>query len=568
MSEFINNFHFLRPWSLLLFVFPIVLYWRYYFHLNTVSSWEKVCDKNLLDFLLVKGSSLQRKLVFYLGAVGIIAGILALSGPSWHKKEAEAVSASNPVMIVLNMSTDMKNTDVTPNRLTRAKYAISDLLSELKDIQAGLVVYTDEPYQIVPITEDVRLINNLLPNIDFDIMPSNGDRLDLALRLSAEKLRGAGYPEGNIVIFSSDIGQGMDKALSTAASIAAQGYHADVVDVSAGKSEKLELIARQGQGIYTNVNNIAALVQKINAEISDELKASKNKLTQWDDYGYWLVFVPLICCLYYFRRGILAMLILGLMCGEASAGFFLNNNQEGQRAFDAGDFTAAADKFDEQNWKASSYYRMGDYEKAYQAFSKSQDVTARYNQGNALAKAGKIEEAIAKYEEVLQENPQHEDAKFNLEYLKQQQQQNQSSSSDNDENQNDEDNTSESEQQGASGSQSEQQPDENEQQDQSSGDENTDNGNSSSENDNGDEEQKTDNINQGKQPQASEPQEQTADNQPQQGSALQNEESDNTYNEEVQAREMQYREIPEDAGGLLRAFIAKEYSKNRYAGEK
>lgn len=568
MSEFINNFHLLRPWFLLLLFFPAILYWRYYFHLNTVSSWEKVCDKNLLDFLLVKGSSLQRKLVFYLGAIGMVTGIIALSGPSWHKREAEAVSVANPVMIVLNLSTDMKNTDVTPNRLTRAKYAVSDLLSGLKDAQAGLIVYTDEPYQIVPVTEDTRLINNLLPNIDFDIMPSNGDRLDLALRLAVEKLRGAGYPEGNIVVFSSDVGQGMDKALSAAVSSAAQGYRVNVVNVSAEKNEKLDLIARQGNGFLTNVNNIAALEQKINAEASDELKTSKNKLTQWDDYGYWLVFVSLICCLYYFRRGILAMLILGLMCGEASAGFFLNDNQEGQRAFEAGDFNTAADKFEGGDWKASSYYRLGDYEKAYREFSKSQDETARYNQGNALAKAGKIEEAIAKYEEVLQENPQHEDAKFNLEYLKQQQQQNQSSSSDNDENQNDEDNAAENEQQSAAGSQSEQQPDENERQEQSSEDEKNDNDASASENGSGDEEQNSDDVNQGRQPQADEQREQEADNRPQQGSALQNEESDNTYNEEVQAREMQYREIPEDAGGLLRAFIAKEYSKNRYAGEK
>ena len=36
------------------------------------------------------------------------------------------------------------------------------------------------------------------------------------------------------------------------------------------------------------------------------------------------------------------------------------------------------------------------------------------------------------------------------------------------------------------------------------------------------------------------------------------------YSEAAQAREQQFRDIPEDAGGLLRAFILKEYQKNRY----
>ena len=36
------------------------------------------------------------------------------------------------------------------------------------------------------------------------------------------------------------------------------------------------------------------------------------------------------------------------------------------------------------------------------------------------------------------------------------------------------------------------------------------------------------------------------------------------YSETAQAREQVYRQIPEDKGGLLRAFIRREYLKNRY----
>ena len=36
------------------------------------------------------------------------------------------------------------------------------------------------------------------------------------------------------------------------------------------------------------------------------------------------------------------------------------------------------------------------------------------------------------------------------------------------------------------------------------------------------------------------------------------------YDEKMQAKLQQYREIPEDVGGLLRAFIKSEYQQNRY----
>ena len=42
------------------------------------------------------------------------------------------------------------------------------------------------------------------------------------------------------------------------------------------------------------------------------------------------------------------------------------------------------------------------------------------------------------------------------------------------------------------------------------------------------------------------------------------EEIDEKYDEEVQAKVQRFREIPDDKGGLLRAFIQQEYLKKRY----
>lgn len=80
----------------------------------------------------------------------------------------------------------------------------------LTSSQAGLIVYSSEPFLITPIT-DVQLVENLLPEISRDIMPENGDRPDRAINLAVEKLQNAGYREGNIVIFAPDAGQGFDK---------------------------------------------------------------------------------------------------------------------------------------------------------------------------------------------------------------------------------------------------------------------------------------------------------------------------------------------------------------------
>ena len=388
MEEFFRDFHFLRPWYLLLWFLPLLFYWKFFRGVRNKSSWEAVCDKRLLDFLLVRGSSAQRRAVSYLAFAGFVGAVLALSGPVWQKKEVPDLAPENPVMLLLNMSTDMAARDLTPNRLTRAKFEISDLLKLLRNVQAGLIVYTREPFLITPITEDLGLIENLLPAVVFNIMPANGDRLDRAVALAVEKFQNAQYASGSIVVFTSDVGERFDLALEEAEKAKAAGYVLNVVAVSPQIPEKLKLLAAAGGGVCvgSGTAGVEQIAREIEKTISDELKISENLRSDWDDFGYFLLIIPLVCCLYFFRRGILVLAFVLGGTVSAQAGFFLNNNQEGLRAYGGGDYQAAAQKFEDSRWKAAALYKAGNYEEAFREFSKNGDAEALYNQGNALAK--------------------------------------------------------------------------------------------------------------------------------------------------------------------------------------
>ena len=551
MQEFLNNFHFLRPWWLLALLLPLILMFKFSHGGQSLSSWVKVCDKKLLNFLLIKGSSKQRRFVSILAFVGSVAAILALAGPSWNKIEIPSLAPQNPIMLVLDLSSDISKTDISPNRLARAKFKITDLLEQLKTQQVGLIVYSGEPFMITPITDDAQLIINLLPEVDRKIMPINGSRLDRAIDFAAQKLSEAGFTQGNIVIFAGSGGQDSALALKAAEKAKNDGYKVSALAISADNISILKEIAQRGGGIYRKISandrDISAFISLFEAERSDELKTSDNKRAIWLDYGYYLCFIPLLCCLYFFRKGVLILVFMLSCVAPASAGFFLNNNQEGMKAFNQQDYATAAQKFNDIDWKASSLYKSGDYQKALAAFNQSQSPEALYNQGNALAKSGKIDEAIKKYEEVLKNNPNHEDAKFNLEYLKQQQQ-----NQDQQQNQNQEQNNSDQNQEQSQQNQQQQHQNQNQQQD-------------SQENQQQDsEEQQNQPQKQQLDEQKAEDTEQKAQQQPQPQPLPQNQNDEKEYNEQIQAREQQYREIPEDPGGLLRAFIYKEFQKNRY----
>lgn len=569
MQQFIADFHFLRPEWLWLLLLPLLLYRLYFKGLQNVSSWEGVCDPNLLDYLLIRGSSTLRRSLAIIALSGFIAAVIAAAGPSWKKKEMPDLLPENPLMILLNMSSDMEEKDPAPSRLERAKYKIIDLLKQSSGMQAGLIVYSSEPFMITPVTEDAQILANLMPAVNRDIMPANGDRLDRAIDLAAESLRNAGFSRGSIIVLAAEAGQNFDEALKAAARARSENFRVDVLAVTSQPSEKLEMIAARGGGVYAPFSAGDADVNKIAAAAETrggDLKQGANKQSVWEDYGYYLTIIPLLCCLYFFRRGILTVILLLGISANAEAGFFLNDNQEGLRAFNQGDFAAAAGKFSDPQWKASSFYRQGDYQKALQNFSQGQDVTALYNQGNALAKSGKIAEAIAKYEEVLKTDPNHEDAAFNLEYLKQQQQeQQQNQQQDENQEQDRQDQEQNQQPQNSDGSREQNRP-----QDNSDDDRQTDEQNQPQNADDADGQNKEESSPQQQNDRRQDLQEmnEQPDAKPEDekkgGNALQKSEEDNKYDEEVQAREQQYREIPEDPGGLLRAFIRKEYMKNRY----
>lgn len=575
MNEIISNFHFIRPWLLLLLFVPLVFYGLYFGGINAQSSWQKVVDERLLEYLLVKGSALKRRLMAWLALLGLAFAVVAAAGPSWQKVEVPSYAPQNPVMVLLNLSSDMAETDLAPSRLRRAKYKIKDFLEMLQGVQVGLEVYSSEPFVIAPLTDDANILANLLPAVDLSVMPANGDRLDRAVDLAVSRIKSAGYKTGRLVVFAPDAGQKFDLAVAAAKKANAAAIKVDIIGVTASNNEKLALIAQAGGGKYWNLqtddSKIKALADMINAE-NGALEKSKNQRSVWLDAGWYLLAVPMLCCLMFFRKGILAIAFV-LMSSNAYAGFFLNDNQEGLRAFNGQNYVEASRRFNDANWQGASFYRAGDYQKAFDAYKKDNSAEGMYNQGNALAKGGKIDEAIAKYEAVLTMDENHEDAKFNLEYLKRQKQQQQQNQNDN--RQDKDDNEQNRRQQNQEQDEGQAQQDKQDQDEQSQGNDDSDRK----------QEQNADRQEDGQQDKNSDAEDDNAQDERlssmdeldengqndegkmNSGAVSKQAEDNEEYDEKMQAKMQQYRDIPEDAGGLLKAFIYQEYRQNRYKEE-
>ncbi|MCH8208330.1 MAG: tetratricopeptide repeat protein [Nitrospinae bacterium] len=139
-----------------------------------------------------------------------------------------------------------------------------------------------------------------------------------------------------------------------------------------------------------------------------------------------------ICCAFLLMA---ALFSRGIAAGES----FNSKIEQANHHYQQQEYDAAASKFlsaevDRPDNPALAYnlansaYKAENYEEAIEAYSRAESVAddpelkqkALYNTGNALYRMGKPEEAIASYKKALEIDPGDMDAKFNIEYIRDQ----------------------------------------------------------------------------------------------------------------------------------------------------
>ena len=192
----------------------------------------------------------------------------------------------------------------------------------------------------------------------------------------------------------------------------------------------LRRLAEAGGGAFAELSvdnsDLARLSLQARAGATTRSEEGGQSIERWLDRGPWLAVLLLPLVALAFRRGgyVLAgclVLVAGAPRGAQAASWdalWKNRDQRGVEALQEGDADRAALLFTDPAWQASAAYRAGDFEGSAAAFSGLDGVTAEYNRATALARAGDIDGAIAGYEALLERQPDHEDARYNLDLLR------------------------------------------------------------------------------------------------------------------------------------------------------
>jgi Ca-activated chloride channel family protein len=412
-------------------------------------SWQTVIDPALVPYVLSVSANRRSGLRWWLvGLAGVIAS-LALAGPAWQRIEQPVFRSDQALVVALDLSRSMDAQDVSPSRMLRARLKILDLLERRASGQTALIVYSANAFTVTPLTSDTDTIAALVNSLSTDIMPSRGSYPTAAIQKGQQLLEQAGAGFGEVLLIT-------DGGASPAAERAARdmrdagftlsilgagtkqgapipklagGFVTDgagQIAVARLEEKSLQELAGAGGGRYATMTpDSRDLDYLLSGEVGARQASDESLATdRWREEGPWLALLLLPVGALAFRRGWLLLLVVALLpvpeVAEASIwdDLWLTQDQQAQRQLQEGSPGEAAALFEDPEWRAVAEYEAGAFAESAAGFAEHGDTRSLYNLGNALARQGEFETAIDAYDEVLGMDPDHADARYNRELLK------------------------------------------------------------------------------------------------------------------------------------------------------
>lgn len=225
MLVFANDFYL---WFLMLVpLIPAVYAIMRHFRRKTL---RKFGDEDLVRELMPSWSSAKGWVRVILLDLAFLFFVIGLSRPQIGAKLSERETKGAEIMICLDVSNSMLAQDYSPNRLERAKLAVSRMVDKLQDDRIGLIVFAGSSFVQLPITADYISAKMFLNNVDTGSVPIQGTAIGDAI-LTASRSFSTQSEKSRAIVVITDGENHEDDPVAAAAQAADAGIRVYTIGV-------------------------------------------------------------------------------------------------------------------------------------------------------------------------------------------------------------------------------------------------------------------------------------------------------------------------------------------------
>ncbi len=201
---------------------------------------RRIGDESLVRQLMPSWSASKGWVRLVLFDLAFAFFVIGLARPQIGAKLQERETRGAEIMICLDVSNSMLARDYSPNRLERAKLAISRITDKLQDDRIGLIIFAGSSFVQLPITNDYVSAKMFLSSISTESVPVQGTAIGDAI-LTAARGFSAQSEKSRAIIVITDGENHEDDPLAAAKQAAELGIRIYTVGVGSLRGEPIPM---------------------------------------------------------------------------------------------------------------------------------------------------------------------------------------------------------------------------------------------------------------------------------------------------------------------------------------
>ena len=201
---------------------------------------RKFGDEELVKALMPSWSGSKGWVRMILFSLAFASFVIGLARPQIGAKLSEHKSHGAEIVICLDVSNSMLAEDYSPNRLDRAKLAISRLTDKLKEDRIGLIVFAGSSFVQLPVTTDYVSAKMFLGSIDTESVPVQGTAIGDAIYTGIRSFS-AQSEKSRVIIIISDGENHEDDPVAAAKEAAENGIRVYTVGVGSSEGQPIPM---------------------------------------------------------------------------------------------------------------------------------------------------------------------------------------------------------------------------------------------------------------------------------------------------------------------------------------
>lgn len=233
---------------------------------------KKFGKQEILGQLMPYSSAGRPILKFVILMLALAFIITGIARPQFGSKLKTVKREGVELIIALDVSNSMMAEDIQPNRLERAKRAISRLIDRLTDDKIGLIVFAGDAYTQLPITSDYNSAKLFLNSVNTQIVPKQGTAIGAAIDLAHKSFTPNGEANKAIIVIT-DGENHEDDAVAAAKSAADDGIVVHTIGMGLPSGSPIPVL-RNGQTEYMKDRDGNVVVTKLNEQMLEKIAAA------------------------------------------------------------------------------------------------------------------------------------------------------------------------------------------------------------------------------------------------------------------------------------------------------